>query len=36
MSSIIVYGKDGKIAEEKFITLDTLPEPSVFYGKEQA
>lgn len=32
MSSIIVYGDSSKINEKRVITMDTIPEPSNFYG----
>ena len=32
MSSIIVYGDNGKIGENKVITKETVPKPSNFYG----
>lgn len=32
MSSIIIYGKDGKIGEKKVITRVTDPDPVDFYG----
>lgn len=35
MSSIIIYGSDGKIGEKKIITADTKPEPVDFYGKSK-
>lgn len=35
MSSIIIYGADGKIGEKKVITADTKPEPVDFYGKSK-
>jgi nucleoside-diphosphate-sugar epimerase len=35
MSSMIIYGDDGKIGEQKVITKDTVPQPSNFYGKSK-
>lgn len=35
MSSIIIYGDDGKIEEKKVITKETIPQPSNFYGRSK-
>ncbi|MEK3717084.1 NAD-dependent epimerase/dehydratase family protein [Paenibacillus sp. FSL R7-0333] len=35
MSSIIVYGSDGKIGEEKIIYEYTVPNPNDFYGRSK-
>lgn len=35
MSSMIIYGDDGRIGEQKVITGDTIPQPSNFYGKSK-
>lgn len=35
MSSIIIYGADGKIGEKKVIKADTEPNPVDFYGKSK-
>lgn len=35
MSSMIIYGKDEPIGEEKTITKDTIPSATDFYGKSK-
>ncbi|MBY3623485.1 NAD-dependent epimerase/dehydratase family protein [Acinetobacter sp. CUI P1] len=35
MSSMIIYGADGKIGEDKIITKDTKPNPIDFYGRSK-
>lgn len=35
MSSMIIFGKDGKIGEEKIIDAETNPNPIDFYGKSK-
>ncbi len=35
MSSMIIYGEDGKIGQEKTITRETTPKPVDFYGNSK-
>jgi len=35
MSSMIIFGKDGKVGEEKIINASTTPEPIDFYGRSK-
>lgn len=35
MSSMIIYGADSKIGEDKIITQDSLPAPIDFYGRSK-
>lgn len=35
MSSIIIYGSDGRIGEKKVILKDTIPQPENFYGRSK-
>lgn len=35
MSSMIIYGEDGKIGQEKIITRETTPKPVDFYGNSK-
>jgi nucleoside-diphosphate-sugar epimerase len=35
MSSMIIYGKDSKIGENKLITKETIPNPVDFYGRSK-
>lgn len=35
MSSMIIYGADGKLGESKIITAETEPSPVDFYGRSK-